>query len=260
MKQFPTLPAIQLPTDKKIYFASDFHLGIPNGADSLAREKLICSWLKIVAKDAAHIFLLGDMFDAWIEYKTVVPKGYTRLLGLLANLTDSGIAIHFFSGNHDLWMYGYFEQELNIPVYHTPHHITINNTTFLLGHGDGLGPKDAGYKALKYFLRHPACQWLYARLHPNLGMGLANYFSRRGLHKKNTDSVFLGEGKEFLILFCKEYQLKCPTNYYIFGHRHYKMMHSIAENSKYCNLGDWLTYNSYAQFDGTELTLQDFQM
>jgi UDP-2,3-diacylglucosamine hydrolase len=258
MKQFPTLPSIQVPIGKQIYFASDFHLGIPTAADSLLREKLICQWLQTVAKDAHHIFLLGDMFDAWIEYKTVVPKGYVRLLGLLANLTDSGIAISFFTGNHDLWMYGYFQQELNIPVYHTAHHITINSTSFLLGHGDGLGPKDASYKALKYFLRHPACQWLYARLHPNFGLGIANYFSKKGLHKKNVDSIFLGEDKEFLIQFCKEYVEQFPTNYFVFGHRHFKLMYAIKENSSYCNLGDWLSYNSYAVFNGETLVLQEF--
>jgi UDP-2,3-diacylglucosamine hydrolase len=255
---FPQVDAITLPKGKKIYFASDFHLGIPDAATSLIREKLICAWLDEIKKDAYQIFLLGDIFDAWLEYKTAVPKGFVRLLGKLAQLTDSGIKITAFTGNHDLWMYGYFEQELNIPVYHHPICIRINNQQFVLGHGDGLGPGDAGYKRLKKFLNNKACQWLYQWIHPDIGIRIAQYFSEKGLDKKQTEDTFLGEHKEFLILFCKDYLQQQHADYFLFGHRHYKLCFALNETSTYINLGDWLQYNSYAVYDGLVCSLETY--
>jgi UDP-2,3-diacylglucosamine hydrolase len=256
---FPHLDDIQLPAGKKIYFASDFHLGIPDHATSLQREKLICTWLDEIAKDAYHIFLLGDIFDAWLEYKTAVPKGFVRLLGKLAQLRDYGIFITAFTGNHDLWMYGYFEQELNIPVHHNPVTVTINNKQFLLGHGDGLGPGDEGYKRLKKFLNNGFCQWLYRWIHPDIGIKMAQYFSYKGIDKKQIDDKFLGEDKEYLILFCKDYLQQQHVDYFLFGHRHYKLEFALPGNSTYINLGDWLQYNSYAVFDGNHCSLQTFK-
>ncbi len=250
------LPSIQIPIGKKIYFASDFHLGIPDAATSLQREKIICNWLNTVSKDAAHIYLLGDLFDTWMEYNNVVPKGFVRLLGTLGLLKDKGVNITVFTGNHDLWMYGYFEQELSIPVIHHPVEITINNKLFVLGHGDGLGKGDTRYKILKTFLRSNICQWLFRRIHPNIGLRVATYFSKRGLDKKEKENIFYGEDKEYLIGFCKTYIQQNPSvNYFIFGHRHYKMKYAITATSTYINLGDWLSYNSYAVFDGVTCTL-----
>jgi UDP-2,3-diacylglucosamine hydrolase len=259
MTSFPQIAAIQIPAGKKIYFASDFHLGIPDAATSLQREKLICKWLDAISADAHHVFLLGDIFDAWLEYKTVVPKGFTRLLGKLAQLTDSGIGITAFTGNHDLWMYGYFEQELNIPVYHHPIAIQINQKTFLLGHGDGLGPGDHGYKRLKAFLNNKLCQWCYRWVHPDIGVRMANYFSQKGLDKKTDDELFLGEDKEYLILFCKDYIQHNSIDYFVFGHRHFKMEYAVNAQSTYFNLGDWLKYNSYLVYDGQDCLLTDFR-
>ena len=168
-----------LSPGKKIYFLSDFHLGAPDQTKSLAREKKVVAFLESIRHDAAEVFIVGDIFDFWYEYKKAVPKGYVRLFGKLAELTDSGIPVHVFVGNHDMWMSGYFESELNIPVYYDPKAFAWNGKEFLIGHGDGLGPGDSGYKFLKKIFRNPVCKWMFGQLHPNWGIGLANFFSRK---------------------------------------------------------------------------------
>ncbi|MEI6184394.1 MAG: UDP-2,3-diacylglucosamine diphosphatase, partial [Bacteroidota bacterium] len=169
--------SIHISPQKKVYFISDFHLGVPSHADSLVREKMIVEFLNSIKDQAAAIFLLGDMFDFWYEYKTVVPRGFVRLLGTLAQITDAGIPVHFFVGNHDMWMNNYLQQELNIPVFHDNKEFTFNNKTFLIGHGDGKGPGDKGYKRMKKVFVHPFSKWLYRWLHPDIGMRLAQYLS-----------------------------------------------------------------------------------
>lgn len=251
---------MQLPPDKKVYFLSDFHLGVPDYESSLAREKKIVSFLERIRRDAAAIFIVGDMFDFWFEYRYVVPKGYVRLLGKLAEITDSGIPIHFFAGNHDMWMRGYFEKELNIPVYFEQQVFEINGKRFLIAHGDGLGPDDRGYKMMKSVFRNPVCQWLFGLMHPTIGIGLANFFSRKSRKKTGTaDDVFLGEDKEWLVIFSRQVLAKEHYNYFIFGHRHYPMDIKLTDNSHYINLGDWMKYFSYAVFDGNTVELKKEQ-
>lgn len=246
-----------IPGNKKVYFLSDFHLGAPDYETSLERERRIVRFLDEIRKDAAVIFIVGDLFDFWYEYRTVVPKGYVRILGKMAEITDSGIPMHFFVGNHDMWMKGYFEQELNIPVYHKPQEFIYNDKTFLVGHGDGLGPGDHGYKFMKKIFRNPVCQWMFGILPPAVGVGLANYLSRRSRAMTGqTDAVFLGEEKEWLITYCKEELEKKHYDYFIFGHRHLPIDFSLKNNSRYINLGDWIRYNSYAVFDGKEIHLK----
>lgn len=244
-----------LPAGKKIYFASDFHLGLPDYEGSKQRERLICQWLDSIKHDAYKIYLVGDLFDVWFEYKNVVPKGFTRFLGKIAELSDAGISIEVFTGNHDLWMKDYFRQEFNIEVHYQPIQVNINNKLFYIAHGDGLGPGDHGYKFLKKVMSNPLSQWLYQRIHPNTGIGIATYFSRKGPKHKDDDKVFLGADKEWLILFAKEQLKKEHVNYFIFGHRHFALSYPLAENSLYINLGDWLTYNTYAVFNGNEVQL-----
>jgi UDP-2,3-diacylglucosamine hydrolase len=242
--------------DKQIYFLSDFHLGAPDHESSLVREKKVVAFLESIKHTAAEIFIVGDIFDFWYEYKKVVPKGYTRLLGKLAELTDSGIPIHVFVGNHDMWMNGYFEKELNIPVYHHPRIFEWNGKTFYIGHGDGLGPGDHGYKRLKKIFRNPVCQWAFGLLHPSWGIGLANYFSRKSRVKTGSaDEHFLGENKEWLIVYCKDVLQKQHYDYFIFGHRHYPMDFKLPNDSRYINLGDWIRNFTYASFDGTDVAL-----
>lgn len=243
----------------KIFFASDFHLGIPDAATSLEREKRIVRWLTEAEKDAAEIFLVGDLFDAWFEYKRAVPKGFIRLLGKIAEITDKGIPVHVFTGNHDMWMFGYLEKECGVKLYHAPIEREWNGKKFFIGHGDGLGPGDHGYKFIKKVFRNPAAQWFYARLHPNFGLWLADFFSRKGYDKKDAERDYHGDDKEFLMVFCKEYLAKRYTDYFIFGHRHLPLDKKVGEKSRYINLGDWIVYNTYAVFDGNELKLLEYK-
>lgn len=249
---------IQLPAGKRVYFASDFHLGAPDMVRSRDRERKIVAWLNEVSKDAAHIFLVGDIFDFWFEYKEVIPKGYTRLLGKLAELRDRGIGISVFIGNHDMWMNGYFEDELDIPVYYEPQTYDIAGRQFYIGHGDGLGPGDHGYKMLKKVFRNPVCRWLFSLIHPSWGIGLANYFSRksRAATGGEHEEKFLGEENEWLAIYSKDILKTTHYDYFIFGHRHLPLDLEVGPNSHYINLGDWLRYFTYAEFDGTTTTLR----
>ncbi len=250
---------MQIPSGKKIYFLSDFHLGAPNRYISLEREKRIVQFLDEIKHDAAEIFIVGDLFDFWYEYRKVVPKGYTRILGKLAQLTDSGIFIHFFVGNHDMWMSGYFEEELNIPVFHEPKVFEWNEKKFYIGHGDGLGPGDHGYKFIKKIFRNKFCQWLFGVLPPAVGVGLAAYFSRKSRAATGQiDEQFLGEEKEWLIVYSKEILQKQHFDYFIFGHRHLPIDFSLNNCSRYINLGDWIRYCTYAVFDGETMMLRSW--
>lgn len=246
-----------LPPGKKIYFLSDFHLGAPNHAQSREREDRIVHFLEQIMPETGVLFIVGDIFDFWYEYKTVVPKGYIRLLGQLARFTDAGIPVHFFTGNHDMWMDGYFEEELNIPVYHEPKAFEFNGKQFLIGHGDGLGPGDHGYKFIKKIFRNKLCQWMFGALHPAWGIGLANFLSRRSRAATGqSDEKFLGEENEWLIIYCKEVLQRQFYDYCIFGHRHLPIDWPLPGGSRYVNLGDWIKYYSYAVFDGNHLSLE----
>lgn len=250
----------EFSTTKNIYFLSDFHLGAPNFSDSLVREKKIVAFLNSIKKDADEIFILGDMFDFWYEYKTAVPKGYTRLFGKLAELTDAGIPIHFFVGNHDMWMKDYFQKELNISVYFEPISIERFDKKLFVAHGDGLGPGDHGYKFLKKVFRNKICQWLFGAIHPSIGMGIANYFSKKSREKTGSaDEHFLGEDKEWLFIFCKEELKKKHYDYFIFGHRHYPIKQALNNESYYVNLGDWIKNFTYAVLNNETLELKKWE-
>ncbi len=251
---------LKLEAGKKVYFASDNHLGAPTLKDSLPREKVFVSWLNTIKEDAGVIFLLGDLFDFWMEYKTVIPKGFSRTLGKLAELTDSGIPIYYFVGNHDLWMDGYFEEELNIPVFHKPQQFKINGTSFFIGHGDGLGPEDKGFKRMKKVFTNPLAQWLFRWLHPDLGVRLAQHLSvNNKIISGEADAKFLGEDKEWLVLYAKRKLETTHYDHFIFGHRHLPLEIQLNEKSRYTNLGDWITYFTYAIFDGHALSLEKFE-
>ncbi len=245
---------LSCPPGRQVYFASDFHLGAPDAVTSLQRERLILRWLEEAGRDAAHIFLVGDIFDFWFEYRRVIPKGYTRLLGKLAALRDTGIGISVFTGNHDMWMDGYFEQELQIPVYTEPQAFRIAGRRFLIAHGDGLGPGDHRYKLLKRVFRSPLCRSLFSLVHPSWGIALADYFSRRSRAVAEAP-VFLGEDREWLVQYAREVLQQEAFDYFIFGHRHLPLDLALPGGSRYVNLGDWLRHYSYARFDGQQLSL-----
>lgn len=245
-------------SNQKIYFASDFHLGVNAKLSSLEREKLVVQWLDECKKDAHTIFLVGDLFDFWFEYKTTVPKGFTRFLGKLAEIVDSGIELVIFTGNHDLWMFGYFEEELGAQVIYEPIELNIDNTKIFIGHGDGVGPGDSGYKFLKRIFTNQFFQWCFHRLHPNFGIGLANYWSQRSrAQANNTEQTFQGED-EWLWSFSKETEKTQHFDYYIFGHRHLPLELEAGPNSKYINLGEWLSSQTYAVYENGQIELKTY--
>lgn len=251
---------MNLNPGKKIYFASDFHLGAPDAVTSLKREKLLLKWLDEIKTDAQEIYLVGDVFDFWFEYKTAVPKGFVRLLGKLAELADMGIVLHYFTGNHDMWVFDYLPSEIGLTIYRGVLEKEYNGKQFYIAHGDGLGPGDRGYKFIKKVFANPVCQWLFARLHPNFGIRMANFWSGKSrLHTGSSDEKFLGEEKEWLVIYSKEVLQKKHIDYFIFGHRHLPLDISLGSKSKYINLGEWMNYASYAVFDGEKTELKYFK-
>ncbi len=252
-----------LQANKKVYFASDFHLGAPNHAESLVRERAIVRWLDEIKHDAEIIFLVGDLFDFWFEYKRVVPKGFVRFFGKIAELTDTGVEVVVFTGNHDMWMRDYLTQELNVPVFREPKEYVFNNKSFFVGHGDGLGPGDYGYKFLKKIFESNFCRFLFGRvLHANLGLLLGNSWAAHSWqkHAKTGDNyTFESLDKEILYQFCQEEEQKKHRDFYIFGHRHYIFDEAVGVNSRYINLGDWIVYFSYGVFDGVNFELKTFR-
>jgi len=249
-----------LTNGKKLYFVSDAHLGLPNEKESLVREKKLVAWLNEIEPTAEAIYLMGDIFDFWFEYKKVVPKGFTRLLGKLAHLTDNGIPVYFFVGNHDLWEYGYFEQEIGLKVFHSPQTLEIEGKRFYLAHGDGLGPFDKGYVWLKKLFTNSVAQWLFRWLHPDIGVGLAHYWSHKSRYAEGEDHLdYLGEEKESLISHSKELLKTSHYDFFIYGHRHVALEKMLSDKTKLIYLGDWLNNFSYAEFDGEQVTLNYFK-
>lgn len=242
---------------EKVYFASDFHLGIQNSKE---REKKIISWLDKAAVDADKIYLLGDLFDYWFEYKFHVPKGYVRFLGKLAEIQDSGISIEIFTGNHDVWMFKYFPEEFGIPVHREVRLEEFGAKKIMLGHGDGLGPGDMGYKRLKKVFTNPVLQFLYRQLHPDLSWRIANFWSHKSRSQELKPPPFLGKEKEWLIQYC-EYKLQSfsDIDFFVFGHRHLPIFYQLSnERSYYINIGDWLNHNTYGMFDGNFFYLYEY--
>jgi len=246
--------------DKKIYFASDFHLGTDAKYSSREREQQIVRWLDQIKADAEAIYLVGDVFDFWFEYATVVPKGYVRILGKLAELKDAGIEIYFFIGNHDMWMFKYFEEELGIPTYREPIVRELKGKTFFIGHGDGLGPGDHGYKFLKKVFSNRLCQWLFARLHPNFAISLASFWSNRSRDANPAEETFHGPDGEWLLIYANEKLDTLAADFFVFGHRHLPINYTLKNgSSRYINLGEWMHYNSYAVFDGQKVQIKFFE-
>jgi UDP-2,3-diacylglucosamine hydrolase len=267
------MTTIHLQANKKIYFASDFHLGYPDHDTSLVRERKVVAWLDSIKTDAQVIFLVGDIFDFWFEYKNVVPKGFVRLQGKLAELTDAGIEIIIFTGNHDIWMFDYFTKEMNIKVYRDFQEYAVYNSltpnpqspipTFYIVHGDGLGPGDYGYKFLKKIFESKFCQWAFSWLHPHIGITLATFWSgsRKDIERINRELQFRGDG-EWLWGFAKEQEALKHHDFYVFGHRHLLLDLPVGENSRYINLGQWAyddeNSNHFAVFDGVEFVVKKY--
>ena len=249
----------ELPSNKKLYFAGDFHLGIPDEKKSLKREKKIIRWLEHIAKDAAAIFLVGDIFDFWFEYKNTIPKGFPRFQGKLAELRDNRIPIILFTGNHDLWMKDYFPTQFDIPVYKNTILLEVNDKRLLVGHGDGLGPDDTFYKMIKKIFTNRLCRWGFQWIHPDIGISLAKYWSNKSrMISGDKDEKFQGE-KERLWQFCKSVNESQHYDYYIFGHRHLPLKLPVSDNSTYFNLGEWMNHCTYLEFDGNNAVIKVFE-
>jgi UDP-2,3-diacylglucosamine hydrolase len=245
-----------MSTSKKVYFASDFHLGAPTYELSLLREKNICSWMDSIQPSCEALYLVGDIFDFWFEYKYAIPKGFTRILGKIASFTDAGIPVHVFTGNHDMWIFDYLPKELGIQIYRSPVIHLLQGKRMFIGHGDGLGPGDYNYKRLKKIFESPIAQFFFGILHPTLGIGLADFLSKRSRAKSgHLDEQFLGVENEWLVQYAKEQQSINPVDYYLFGHRHLPLNISITEESSYYNIGDWIKYNTYGVLENGEFEL-----
>jgi UDP-2,3-diacylglucosamine hydrolase len=244
---------------KNIYFASDFHLGSPNYMESRAREKRIVDWLSLISPTCSELFLMGDVFDFWFEYGKVIPKGFIRLQGKLAEMADAGIKIYFFKGNHDMWVNDYFTKELGLEIISDELVIERSGKKFFLHHGDGLGPGDRKYKFLRKVFRNPFCQWLFAMLPPQIGLFIANGWSGSSRVANHKQEVFLGEENEWLAIFAKEVLQKEHFDYFVFGHRHLPLDLKLSENSRYVNIGEWINFSSYGVFDGVDLRLEYFK-
>lgn len=246
--------------NKHIYFASDFHLGAPNYESSRKREDRIVSWLDSIKPDAKEIYLVGDLFDFWFEYKRAIPKGFVRLQGKIAEIADSGIEVHVFTGNHDMWMFDYLPKELGVKMHRAPIKREFDGKSFFIGHGDGLGPGDHGYKFIKKVFANKICQWLFARLHPNFGIWMADFWSNRSrIANRDEDEKYLGDDKEFLVQYCKSHLEKEHIDYFIFGHRHLPLEIEVGKDSQYFNLGEWMNYETYAVWDGKALELKKYK-
>ncbi len=245
----------------KIYFASDMHFGSDVFEEPLVVEKRFVRWLDTIKDDAKALYLLGDVFDFWYEYKYVVPRGFTRLLGKLAEMNDSGIEIHFFTGNHDIWVYDYLPQEIGAIIHKGPFITEISGKKFFLAHGDGLGDHSRSFKLIRWIFHNRICQILFSTIHPRWSIGFAHTWSK---HSRKTGLAhpadYLGEDKEHLVLFAKQYLQEHPEiNYFVFGHRHIVLDLMLARASRIMVIGDWLQYFSYAVFDGEELSLEQFE-
>jgi len=243
----------------KIYFASDLHLGVPGSTSSAEREKAFVRWLQFIHGDAEALYLVGDLFDFYFEYKTVVPKGYVRLLGQLAAMADAGLPIYFFTGNHDMWIFKYFESELGILTFRSPIVKEIHGKKVMIGHGDGLGPGDNGYKFLKKVFANKVCQWLFERIHPNLGIGIANFWSKESRYA-NPDQIRFDKETEWLVHYAQDQLRDRHIDYFIFGHRHLTIDHEIeGHSSRYINLGEWLHAQSYGVMTDGHFELKFFE-
>lgn len=265
---------------KKVYFLSDVHLGSASHKKNVNKrllttlptakidndyfpqhevERKLCRWLDSVKQDAQAIYLLGDIFDYWFEYKNVVPRGFTRILGKIAEITDSGIEVHFFIGNHDIWVTDYLQKECGMIVHTEPLVKDIFGKKFFLAHGDGLGDKSLSFRILRKLFHSKICRKPFAAIHPRWTVGFAHRWSN---HSRETGDMYeyLGEDKEYLVIFAKQHLKVAPSiNFFIFGHRHILLDLMIAATCRVVILGDWITHFSYGVFDGKNFSLEVFE-
>lgn len=242
----------------KVFFASDFHLGLNAGAPPREREKKIVKWLDTIAEEASEIYLVGDIFDFWWEYRHVVPKGFTRFLGKISAITDSGVPVHFFTGNHDMWVKDYLSMECGMKIHTGPYTTTLNGKRFHIAHGEGLGSRSGGYKILLWIFHNRLLRALYSALHPAIGVAIGHRWSLSSRLGKGISLEFLGEENEDLIRYAGRVAEKEKIDYFVFGHRHLAMVHPLKGGGEIVFLGDWIKHSSYAVWDGNQLEMKMF--
>jgi UDP-2,3-diacylglucosamine hydrolase len=240
----------------KIYFISDSHLGLYPTEKSAERERILVAWLDSIKHEVSELYLLGDIFDFWHEYKHVVPRGFTRFLGKLAELSDMGVKLHYFTGNHDLWVYDYLPAEIGLNLYRKHVVRELNGKKFYIGHGDGVGPGDKGYKLMKWSFSNKVLQWLFARIHPNASLAFGKLWSKSSRYAKGiVAEPFKGDDKEIQVVFARLTLEKQHYDFFIFGHRHIPYDIHVLNDSRVINVGDWITTFTYAVWDGNDLKL-----
>ena len=246
---------------KPVYFLSDAHLGCRAIRHQRTQERRMVTFLDAIKTKAAAVYLMGDIFDFWYEYKTVVPRGYTRLLGKISELTDMGVEVHFFVGNHDLWMTDYLEKECGVVVHHEPVTMEIYGKEFYLAHGDGLGTRSRSFRFLRYIFHNRVCQVLFSCLHPRwaleLGLTWAKHSQKK--HQRQKPPRFMGEDREELLVYSRKYlETHNNINYFVFGHRHIELDYPLGEDNRLFILGDWINLYTYLKFDGEEISLHRY--
>ncbi len=238
------------------YFIADVHLGLRVG-NWEEREAEFAKFLLSLPKNTKTLYLLGDIFDFWYEYKYVIPRGYTRTLGALATLRDSGVEIFLFKGNHDVWTYNYFEQELGMTPLEQPSVVEIDNKTFCLGHGDGLGKTPFGFRAIRTVFHSKFLQFLFSTIHPRWAFALGHSWSKHSRLAKTDNGkgeryLFKGEG-EPLFIFAEEFARTRHIDYFIFGHFHTPTLLKLPSGAEFHILGEWIHSCQYLIWDGTSL-------
>ena len=257
--QIQPIDSLVLPDQKKAYFASDVHLGLYPQEKSALREKVFVKWLDSIKNDVGALFLVGDIFDFWYEYRKVTARGFVRFLGKLCEIADSGVPVYYFTGNHDVWVFDYLPKEVGLQVFYNPIELKINERKFVIGHGDGLGPGDTGYKFLRKIFYNKFLQFLFSRVHPNFAYALGHNWSKHSRLSKGVYEEFYGVEKEFQVLFARDYLQHKAADFFVFGHRHIPMDIKLNENSRLINLGEWIVGNTYAVFDGQNMELLSFR-
>lgn len=249
---------------KKVYFITDFHFGVPTLDDSHKRERMLVTFLSSIKDNCEALFLMGDLFDFWFEYKTAIPKGYARLLGKLAEYVDDGIPVHLFAGNHDLWTFSYLQEEIGVIVHREPEIMTLKGKRFFLVHGDGRGPGDNGYKFLKKVFECRFNQFLFRLLHPDLGIKIALGWSHNHRIKKlekeaNSNYYSIIEETRLYKYAESEYEKDSSIDYFIFGHQHKAMQYKTGRHALTTVVGNWIRDFNYAEFDGENVSLLEYK-
>lgn len=247
---------------KNIYFISDAHLGSLATENGREQERLLVAFLDSIKNKAEAVYMLGDMFDFWYEYRHVVPKGFSRFLGKLSELTDSGVEVHYFLGNHDIWAYSYLQDECGVVLHKAPVTTVINGKTFFLAHGEGLGETSRGFRFIQSVFHNKTCQILFSALHPRWGMSFGLNWAKHSRLKREDgrERPYMGEDKEYLVLWTKEHMAHhADIDYYIFGHRHIELDLMLSKSVRMFILGDWISQFTYAVYDGKYISLQTYQ-